>query len=296
MRITRKIRLATLGAACLAALGAQFGVQLLTAGPASASTGAAVYTATSANNSEGFRMVNAQCPSGKRVLGGGGRVINGGGQVVLSSMSPYHSSDRDGYVAVGIERPGGYSANWYVIGYAVCGYELDGLEIVTTTATSPSGGQFKSATAECSSGKAPIGSGAATGHVDRGVGIQSVMFAQIGEGRYGVRASAAEDRGDGLAAPADWGVTAWAVCSYKPYGYQIVSVYSPDHTSNLASAKATCPTGKTALGAGTILVDYTYLDHLSAMFVSGSYGYVVANRRASSTSSWHIYGYAVCAY
>lgn len=82
----------------------------------------AYVTETSASSSEGTKEINAECPAGKEVLGGGIR-INGDteGKVVAFDSGPLLSgSARIGWTAAAREIEAGTGLSWSITAFAIC--------------------------------------------------------------------------------------------------------------------------------------------------------------------------------
>jgi hypothetical protein len=118
-------------------------------------------TATT-SGSASFQSANAQCPSGKRLLGMGADISGGAGQVALTGLLPNHltsAASPAGTRATTFsnEDQDGVDANWSVRAYAICATPPAGLEVVASR--SPVGSlTSSSAFASCPAGKVLLGS------------------------------------------------------------------------------------------------------------------------------------------
>ena len=90
---------------------------VVAATPASAVPGLTFVTAASPLDSVSSKEALATCPSGTRVLGGGGYVQGGGRQVHLIRLQALGNSDR---FAAGAEENGAYAGSWRVYAYGIC--------------------------------------------------------------------------------------------------------------------------------------------------------------------------------
>ena len=107
-------------AACGATVIGLAAVQALLASQAEAVPGLQRITKTSVSNSSTSKTVAANCPVGKRVLGGGGTVTGGRGQVVLERLEPVQTATTDRFVVGAREDGTGYASNWRLTAYALC--------------------------------------------------------------------------------------------------------------------------------------------------------------------------------
>jgi hypothetical protein len=99
-------------------------VQALLASQAEAVPGLQRITRTSVSDSSTSKTVTANCPVGKRVLGGGATVAGGRGQVVLERLEPVQTATNDRFVVGAREDGTGYSGNWRLTAYALCANPL----------------------------------------------------------------------------------------------------------------------------------------------------------------------------
>lgn len=88
------------------------------AGPAGASgvSGLEIVMVSSANDSYGLKVATASCPTGKRVIGGGGRLVGAPGFVALDESYPLGTTQ---YRAYGTEI-NATANNWRVDAFAIC--------------------------------------------------------------------------------------------------------------------------------------------------------------------------------
>jgi hypothetical protein len=238
-----KIWMAAMGAGCLVAVAA---AQAFSAGPVFAST-VPLGSVTVANTISTFNSANktlrANCPAGKRVLGGGG-FVSGTQHAVITELQPISTAAGDSYEVSAVEDQAGEHGNWAILAYAFCAPAPAGLEIVPVTSAATSNA-FTGISATCPGTKRLVGSG---GKIDNGAG--QVDLLTFPEGTFGsnrTTAAGQEDR-DGFAG--NWTVTSYAVClsSNNVFDLQIVKTFSAGDGSTFKSATATCPSGKSATG------------------------------------------------
>jgi hypothetical protein len=78
---------------------------------------------TSATDSFASKSIAANCPPGKKLLGGGGEITfgSGGTEVVLTEVRP-NGSTLTSMIAGASEIQGGSTRNWNITAYAVCAF------------------------------------------------------------------------------------------------------------------------------------------------------------------------------
>jgi hypothetical protein len=70
-------------------------------------------------DSESFKSVTADCPSGKSIMGGGARVVIGGGSVSFLSIIESRPVGAN-WKATAVEISGGTEVDWYLEVRAIC--------------------------------------------------------------------------------------------------------------------------------------------------------------------------------
>jgi hypothetical protein len=208
--------------------------------PASAVPGLTLVTAASAFDTASGKEALAQCPSGTRVLGGGGFIQNGDRQVHLTRLQALGSSDR---FAAGAQENGAYGANWRVHAYAICARPPAGLEYVSFQSERNSN-PFKQARARCSPGKRVISAGA---RIHGGDG--NVVLLRFTPGQDIVEAEAVEDE-DGYGG--SWILWAHGVCADPLPGLELVVSTTPPNSTDTVNS-AVCPAGKRLHGFGSAM-------------------------------------------
>lgn len=307
-------RLAARWAAFAGLVTALIGAQLTTvamasnASTADRATGVAIYTGVSLANSEERKHATARCPAGKRVLGGGARVVRalGGstsGKVFVKSARPESTLTSggfvDGYFALAVEWVGGYSDNWYLVAYAVCGDPIEGLQIVQRGSNELSSTQplVRKSHASCPSGTKVIGTG---GSISDGIS-NSVSLRQIRPNQQGAYVFV-----EGIAYPGyqtDFYVWAYAVCAKAPAGWHVVidgNDFSPEQVQRTSVA---CPPGqpgqprKQVLGAGFTKGDNQGLSPIEYFFpstTSTTSRVYLGGGAPFPLQPWNIAAWAVC--
>jgi hypothetical protein len=188
----------------------------------------------------------AYCPTGTRVVGGGGGML--GGEVaeglVITQMRPVHPLFGRDYYEVTVADPTGAVDGWGTRATAICAPRLTNMsiEVANTTLSSDS---VQLAEAQCPPGRKVVGNGAWTNNTAGQVGLQVLRASTDGTRVY---AQAHED-GDGYSG--QWNVRAFAVCANAPAGYEIKMADSPQSDSETTkNGWAACSPGKTLLSGG----------------------------------------------
>lgn len=239
MRIRNPVRRATsvLLLAGLIVGGAVVGGAVVAA-PAAAVPGLTLVTAVSPLDSASSKEALAQCPSGTRVLGGGGYIEGGDRQVHFIRLQALGSSDR---FAAGAAENGAYPANWRVYAYGICGRAPAGLEYVSFQSPRNSHA-YKQVYANCSPGKRVVSAGA---RVYGGNG--DVVLQRFTPGQDLVEVEAREDE-DGYNGA--WMVWAHAVCADPLPGWELVVSTTPSNSNDKVN-NVLCPAGKRLHGMGS---------------------------------------------
>lgn len=231
----RLVRLAL--AAVVVAGSALVGVAV--AAPASAVPGLVFVSGVSAFDSTSSKEALAVCPTGTRILGGGGYLSGGGRQVGFVRLQALGSSDR---FAVGAAENGAYASSWRVHAYGICGQAPAGLGYISFQTVSDSNG-YKIATASCPAGKRLISVGARTTNGGGNVVIDDL--------RPNATLTSATVTGyeDEAGYAGNWSLWAYGVCANPLPGLQLVTVTSAVNSIDKAIS-APCPAGKRLHGVG----------------------------------------------
>jgi hypothetical protein len=220
-------------------------------GVASAATvpAATVVSTITPFDSTATKTIAALCPTGTRVIGGGGRV-NGADHVVLTQLEPVSTSTGDSYVVAASEDQAGFTGSWSLQAYAICARPVPGLEIVSATGAAGSEAfQFESA--RCPAGKLAVGAG---GRINSGEGQVALSTRAEGSSLSTRTTAAGTEDPDGFAGT--WSVTAFAVCvtPTSVLDLRIVKVQSASDATNPKIMEASCPFPKRVTG-GTAFSD-----------------------------------------
>jgi hypothetical protein len=236
-------------------------------------------------NSTNVKVQSAACPSGKRLIGGGGDINGGLGQVEMDRLRPAGGS----FTVIAVEDEDGTDANWNVRTHAICADPLPGLEIVQ--ANGPSNSNNKHMTAVCPAGKRLISTG---GEI---IGEESrvVMNDLIPNPELTKVVVRGNENQNGTAG--NWSVRAYAVCANPLPGLELVTGASALDSDPAKSALATCTTGKRTLGAGAELIGglggQIVLDdmipNLASVTVTGR------EDQDGTGETWRARAYAICA-
>jgi hypothetical protein len=285
----RKLALAVGGVTVLA------GAQLASAGSALAVPGATLKTATASFDSTASGgetgTVQAVCPAGTKVIGGGATSIPATGKVRLIQMQPVQDSTGGRYVATAkADRTAG---KYQLTAFAVCANNLPGLQIVSRTgakSTSP----FQLTGVACPAGEQVLGTGAA---VKGGLGHVTIIEDSINTVTKTEMLAGAFADNTGLAG--SWSLNSYAVCANPVPGYSIQQVASASNANPLKVATVTCPVGTTVHSGQAVISSANG----EVLMTEG--GAISADRRlvratgtarpGSNTGNWSVIAFAVCA-
>jgi hypothetical protein len=218
--------------------------QALLMGQAEAVPGLQRTTKTSVSDSSTSKTVAANCPDGKRVLGGGGTVTGGRGQVVLDRLEPVQTATNDRFVVGAREDGTGYARNWQLTAYALCADPLPAYGILPSTSGSPSSNSPQNTISFCI-GQPEVGFG---GRIAGGAGqIHLTNLVRDSNDTVDFTSIAAQEDANGFAGA--WTVTAFAVCASTAAKFTGVSATTPPSSVN-RSATVSCPAGTRVHSAG----------------------------------------------
>ena len=238
-------------------------------------------------NSTNVKPNGSPCPSGKRLLGGGGEITGGLGQVEMDRLR----TDPFGLTVIAGEDEDGTAANWSIRTQSICADPLPGLQIVR--ADGPSNSKNKHMTAVCPSGTQLVGVG---GEI---IGEESkvVMNDLIPEPDLTKVVVRGVENQNGTAG--DWSVRAYAVCANPLPGLELVTGASALDSAPAKSGVATCSAGKRVLGtgveitgglAGQVVVDDLIPNaSLTSVTVTGR------EDQDGVADDWRARAYAICA-
>ena len=221
-------------------------VQAVLASQAEAVPGLQRITKVSVSDSSTSKTVTANCPVGKRVLGGGGTVTGGRGQVVLERLEPVQSATNDRFVVRAREDGTGYSSNWRLTAYALCANPnpLPAYAILPSTSGSPNSNSPQSTISFCV-GQPQVGFG---GRINGGVGqvhLTNLVRASNGDIDFTLIAAQEDATGFGGA----WTATAYAICANTTVNFTTASATTPASSVN-KSATVSCPANMRVHSAG----------------------------------------------
>jgi hypothetical protein len=302
----RRISMALLLSILLTLLsGAPRAVPSAEAAPTAAVSGVVLVVRESEHNSRTPKTLPADCPLGKRVIGGGGGAIEfidvddpGGANPALTELRPLSFYDgvttRDSYSVSAAETPPGTTNDWWITAYAVCADPLPGLNIVSVSTTFSS--RAIQATAVSCGGGVVIGTGARVSTRTGNVVLQVARPSHPGDS---ARAQGHEVAGGFIG---HWSLTAYAVCvPTKPAGYEVVFAESNARLSeSYKHGFAYCPSGKRLLSSGAAITNIAP-GHVSLEGIiprtNDRRTYVWAVENTSYLPNWdYIVATAVCAY
>jgi hypothetical protein len=252
VRKTKRARWTEVASVVALAAGALVGAQIAGATSAMAVSGIHIVSSSSTSSSTGLKQVQAYCPVGERVIGGGGFVQEVSGtsrKPTLTELRPIFRYDgtRDAYRVTAAETVPGTANTWLVSAYAVCAPAGSVSNWGIVRATTPlSSNAVQSTAAVCPSGRRVLGTGISVSDPFGEVVLQIARSSGPGDI---ARAQAHEDV-DGYAA--NWSVSAYAICTTPPIGYVVPPFgrSTASDSENWKIAQANCPTSTVAHSAG----------------------------------------------
>jgi hypothetical protein len=216
----RTNRFAALVAGLLAVAGAQ-----VVAAPAQAVPGRVRVVATTANNNTTVKGVNAVCPAGTRVVGGGGWAFdNDADKVRLVRLEPLSTSAQSSYF-VQAEAEIGFTGNWWLEAYAICATTPAGYQIVQAPSAGSSS-TFVVQTVDCPTGKKLLGTGATILSGNREVGLQRTGADS------GLTRSLSTAREDASGFSGTWTLTAYGICANPVAGAVLKTLQASGSVAN----------------------------------------------------------------
>lgn len=236
---TRLRQFGSVLAALVVVVSTQGVAQLATTEPASALPGRVrVFSDTTAFDNAPTKSAFAVCPSGTRVVGGGGWAFdNDAGKVHLTRLEPFHSSAIDTYAVEAAAEPG-FTGNWWLQAYAICVNPPAGYQIVAATSTSGSG-TFVTKFVDCPGSRKLLGTGAKITSGGREVGLQRTAA------DTGLTRALSTAREDANGYSGNWTLTSYGVCANP-----VAGASSAGTLTSGSVAIGNCPTGTTAHSIG----------------------------------------------
>jgi hypothetical protein len=147
---------------------------------------------------------------------------------------------------------------------------------------------LKKSTAFCSANKVVVGFGyelnGSTGDIilDDMIPSTSSVTVQAGE--------------DGDGTSLSWNVVAWAVCAFRPAGYEIRAMTSATGPGTLRPATATCTGNRQVIGSGASLsAGFGQISVSNLLLADTSVTAWGTDDQDGFTGSWSITAYAICA-
>jgi len=237
---TRRRRFASVLAALVVVVSTQAVAQLATADSASALPGRVrVFSDTTAFDTSPTKSAFAVCPSGTRVVGGGGWAFdNDAGKVHFTRLEPFHSSAIDTYAVEAASEPG-FAGNWWLQAYAICVTAPAGYQVVASAPTTSASPTFVSKFVDCPGNLKLLGTGAKITNGGREVGVQRTAS----DGGLTRALSTAREDANGYSG--NWTLTSYGVCASPVAG----ASNAVTQTSG-SVAIGNCPTGTAAHSVG----------------------------------------------
>jgi hypothetical protein len=285
-------------AATAAIVAALFVAQSVSAPAAHAATGVTRVTATSESSSNTTRTVSAICPAGQRVFGGGAEIVNGQQRVLLERLEPRHDAIDDRFIAGASEQGGGFTGNWQLRAFAICGAPLPGMQIITVTPPTTSSTSPQTLNTVCPAGQGVVGFG---GRINNGAGQVRLtdLYDFFGPPSSLLIVAAREDA-DGYAG--NWSLSSYTICADTSAtdGFVLAGTASPTNSTN-KSVVVTCPagtqvytTGALVQAAGPATTASLLIGQVSVDAPLTSATVRVTEAPGGTTGTWTVIGFALC--
>lgn len=245
--------------------------------------------------SEGFKSAQATCPAGTVVLGGGADILDGAGQVRLASLIPFDNGiNKDTFFGAAVEQLG-FSGNWTMYTWAICGSGVTGWQKVTNTVESDGTVNVIGSTVSCPAGKKVIGTGAnITGNVN-------FTFLDTVQPTSSSLASAyAEGAREETATDKVIKINTHAICINPIPGQQLVTATTGYNSNSAKYVSVNCPAGTKLHGTGGSIsgaLGQAAIDRVGLIGLGAVEGADIEAREdlTGYTGTWSATAFAICA-
>jgi hypothetical protein len=231
--------------------------------------------------------MTVSCPAGKRVLSVGSWIAFGNtNQVLLDDLRP--SSDLTSVFVNAVEDETGTTDNWELTAAAICAVPPPGLERVS--ASSPLNSSNKGVQVSCPTGKRVLGAGADINSLNGQVTLEDI---RPNAALTSVSVNAHEDE---TGNPANWGVTAYAVCANAIAGLERISEATAVDSTGVKILFPSCTNGKVMTGIGADINSFNGEVQLSSI----NYGFEnilleAVEDETGNSAGWGLTAYVICA-
>lgn len=252
-----------------------------------------VISKSSANDSTEPKTVQAECPPGKVVLGGGAEIrgAGSGGQVLMDDQAP--NASRTAFVATAFEDADGTNLSWAVRAHAICADRLPGYDVFENN-TGFGSPVFVNVASFCEDDTRLLGTGARLNGSAGEVSMNRIMAASTNLTGTSVQATEFLDAGSARF----WLAEAVAICADPPPGLELVERDGAPSSRN-KSISARCPAGKRLLGAGGRVrggEQHVALDVIPQSAASGDRVTVTGvESQEGDEDDWFLTAHAICA-
>jgi hypothetical protein len=214
---------------------------------------AAAAAAGPAQAASPFVRDTALCPTGKVTVGGGTQVVGAGtGDFRTNMLESAPGTIGGGAQSLWLTAMRNDSGTTRTIGlFTVCASTPSGYEVVRKDTVVPAGGFLRS-TAICPTNKVALAGGmqvVGAGTADFRTRMQESAPGTINGGAQSLWLVAMRNY-DSVAHT----VGIFAVCGYRPYGYEVVRKDTFVPAGGFLRSTANCPSGKVVMGGGTSVV------------------------------------------
>ena len=226
------------------------------------------------------------CPTGTKMISGGGSVSGGVGRVILDGIQL--KSFVDTVTTRAFEQPSGTNLNWTLSADAMCAKPLKGL--VQVDAATGTNSFAKSVFAKCPTGKQLVGMGAETSG-----GVGQVEIDDLIPSSTQMEATGFETEGG---TSANWSITAHAMCADPLPGYEIRKLSTDSGSFDGQGVLETCSAGKKVLGVGGEITGGLGQVSMDSIVPNANLTSVTVNAHEDANgtaNNWNLTGYAICA-
>ena len=261
--------------------------------------------ATSTLDTALWKEHRARCPEGTGLLSAGYEWIGGGNDLRLYGVQEFYgeffgqgipsgamvaaTQDPDGV------DPGFYGASWGIRVVLLCARPLPGQQVHWASGSADAATEMKTAVARCPAGTNVLGVG---GGVHWNPATRRLVIDENWTPNATLTAASVTAQEDESGTADVWRVWALAICAEPLPGLQRVAATSVGGSASYKDVTATCPPGKSVVGAGgdvrrghgeVVMTALAPTPDLTGVRV------VAREDDAGTDASWYAVAYAICA-